>query len=97
MHEHSELLANELHVGTSPDAKAAHVVHTAPMLPLVNVFTDEDVLQTAKRLGAVVESAVTARTTYVVAGENAGTKLQKAHKLGISTLDEAAWYAMARL
>ncbi|MBP5242546.1 MAG: NAD-dependent DNA ligase LigA, partial [Clostridia bacterium] len=40
-------------------------------------------------LGGVCQSSVTAKTTLVVAGEEAGSKLQKAKKLGIKIIDEA--------
>lgn len=41
--------------------------------------------------GGVCQSAVTAKTTLVIAGEKAGSKLAKAQKLGISVIDEAAF------
>ena len=40
------------------------------------------------RMGASVGSSVTAKTTLVVAGEKAGSKLKKAEKLNIRVLDE---------
>lgn len=45
-------------------------------------------------LGGVCQSSVTAKTTLVVAGEEAGSKLDKAKKLGIRVIGEAEFAAM---
>ena len=44
--------------------------------------------------GGVCQSSVTAKTTLVVAGEEAGSKLDKAKKLGIKVIDEATFTQM---
>ncbi len=44
--------------------------------------------------GGTAQSAVTGKTTLVVAGENAGSKLQKAQKAGIRIVDEAEFLRM---
>ena len=44
--------------------------------------------------GGVCQSSVTKTTTLVVAGEEAGSKLDKAKKLGIRVIDEAEFTAM---
>ena len=43
-----------------------------------------------KAMGAKVSGSVSKKTSFVVAGEAAGSKLTKAESLGVPVLDEAA-------
>jgi DNA ligase (NAD+) len=47
-----------------------------------------------ERLGGKVASAVSRKTTYLVVGADAGSKLDKAHALGVKTLTEEAFRAI---
>jgi DNA ligase (NAD+) len=49
----------------------------------------------AEALGANVTGSVSAKTDYVVAGADPGSKATKAAALGVKLLDEAAWLALA--
>ena len=44
--------------------------------------------------GGVCQSSVTAKTTLVIAGEEAGSKLEKAKKLGVKIIDEESFSKM---
>jgi DNA ligase (NAD+) len=49
----------------------------------------------AERLGAKVTKSVSKKTDFVVVGADAGSKATKAAELGVKTLTEAEWRAMA--
>jgi DNA ligase (NAD+) len=50
--------------------------------------------QRIKALGGVVGDSVSKKTDYLVAGEDAGSKLERASKLGTPILDEAGFEAL---
>ena len=54
-------------------------------------FTRDEAKAVAERLGAKVAGSVSKKTDYVVAGEDAGSKLTKARELGVSVLSEDEW------
>lgn len=52
-------------------------------------YSREQVTELIKRAGGKVTGSVSARTSYLVAGEDPGGKLDKAKKLGVAIIDES--------
>ena len=53
----------------------------------------EEAAERLEALGAKVSGSVSKKTNYLVAGRDPGSKLEKARKLGVETLDEQAFLA----
>ena len=56
----------------------------------------EDAKAMLEKAGAKVAGSVSAKTNYVVAGADAGSKLAKAEELGVAVIDEAEMLALLR-
>lgn len=59
-------------------------------------FTREEAKEIIEELGGSVTSSVSKNTHYVIAGESPGSKLEKAQKLGIPTLDEKGFLRLVK-
>jgi len=57
-------------------------------------FTRDEAKRTVENLGGRVVSSVSGKVDYVVGGEDPGSKLEKARKLGIEIIDEKAFKAI---
>lgn len=88
-----ELIGRLRDAGVSFEAKEKRVGNA--LQGLTFVLTGEisrprdEISRELEALGAKVSSSVSKKTSYLVAGENAGSKLQKAQELGVPVLDEA--------
>jgi DNA ligase (NAD+) len=58
-------------------------------------LTRDEAKEKINALGGKVSSSVSKNTTYVLAGESAGSKLDEAQKLGVKTIDEKMFKALA--
>ena len=54
----------------------------------------EEATAALERLGAKVAGSVSKKTSYLLPGHDAGSKLEKARQLGVETLDEDAFLAL---
>lgn len=60
----------------------------------LELFTREEAEEKIELFGGKASGSVSKKTTYVVAGENAGSKLRKANELGIPVLTEQEFLDM---
>jgi DNA ligase (NAD+) len=51
-------------------------------------YTRDEAAEAVQALGGKVSGSVSKKTSFVVAGESAGSKLDKAESLGVPVLDE---------
>ena len=79
----------ELHVASDNPFKDKTVVLTGTMSQ-----PRGEIKNSLEALGAKVASSVSKKTDYLIFGEDAGSKYDKALKLGVTTLDEAGMKAM---
>jgi DNA ligase (NAD+) len=94
-----ELVGKLLAAGVQPQAVEAP--GEGPLTGKTFVFTGTletmsrpDAEALVRKLGGKAASSVSSKTTYVVAGPNAGTKLEKAQKLKLAILDEEQFLAL---
>jgi DNA ligase (NAD+) len=57
-------------------------------------FSRQEAEEAIRQAGGRVSGSVSKKTDYVVAGEEAGSKLAKATKLGVAVIDEAAFQSL---
>jgi DNA ligase (NAD+) len=78
-----EMTAEKKEIGTALAGLTFVITGTLPTL------TREDAKARIESAGGKVSGSVSKKTSYVVAGEEAGSKLDKAESLGVAVIDEA--------
>lgn len=58
-------------------------------------YTRDEIKERIEKLGGRASSSISKNTDYLVAGEKAGSKLEKAQKLGVEILSEEAFKSLA--
>ena len=75
----------------APQPLAGMTVVVTGTLPSLSRSEAEDLI---RRMGGTASGSVSKKTSYVLAGEKAGSKLDKARQLGVPVLDEAAFMTL---
>jgi DNA ligase (NAD+) len=96
--DHNLLVLDKLKKYITVEDYAKQSKVTSPVSSKIIVFTGDlrnrsrkEAKIEAEKLGAKVGSDVSAKTDYVVAGANPGSKLRKANELGKTVLSENQW------
>lgn len=92
IHDFQALGINPHSVSQSSDNRFAGL--TFVLTGTLPNYTRNEASSIIERLGGKTASSVSKKTSYLLAGEEAGSKLTKAQQLGISVIDEAQFKAM---
>ncbi|MCE7887251.1 MAG: NAD-dependent DNA ligase LigA [Alphaproteobacteria bacterium PRO2] len=80
-----------------PDTSGSKVAgKTVVFTGTLTQLTRQEAKAGAERLGAKVAGSVSAKTDYVIAGEDAGSKLKKARELNVAVLTEDEWLKLVK-
>ena len=97
----SDLIQHLLDAGVRPQEAGPRA--EGPLTGKTFVFTGTltkttrpEAEELVRSLGGKATGSVSARTDYLVAGEAAGTKLEKAQKLKVAVLDEDGFWELVR-
>lgn len=79
----------QIHTGPQP-----YLGKTFVLTGTLSAFTRDEAKSRIEALGGKVAGSVSKKTDFVIYGTEAGSKLEKALSLGVTTLDEAAFLEM---
>lgn len=91
-----ELLAEGVHWRQEEAAESDLAGKTFVLTGTLPTLSRDQAKDMLLALGAKVSGSVSKKTDYVLAGEAAGSKLEKARALGVEVIDEARFLEMAR-
>lgn len=86
--ELKELGINTTYLGQKVEENLEFAGKTFVLTGSLTIFTREEASEKIESLGGKTSSSVSKKTSVVIAGENAGSKLQKARELGIEIWTE---------
>ncbi len=99
--QHRALIRRLREAGVTPTRSAPVVSGEAPLAQRTFVLTGtlasmtrEEADARIRALGGKCTGAISRKTSYLVAGADPGSKLEKARTLGVAVLDEAAFLAL---
>jgi DNA ligase (NAD+) len=82
-------------IGAEAAADSPFAGRTVVFTGTLTTMTRDEAEAMAERLGAKVTKSVSKKTDFVIVGAEAGSKAAKAAELGVRTLSEQEWRAMA--
>ncbi len=93
--DHTAFITVEDARGPEAAGRSALAGKTVVFTGALESMTRAEAKARAEALGAKVAGSVSARTDYVVAGADAGSKARKAAELGVTVLEEREWLDLA--
>jgi DNA ligase (NAD+) len=97
--KNSEIIQQMLAAGVNPEQHQAKrsgnlTGKTIVVTGTLKKFSRQQVQQTIRQAGGKPAGSVSKKTDFVLAGENAGSKLDKANKLGVEIINEEQFMEM---
>jgi DNA ligase (NAD+) len=86
---HSDVIITNEHPPSTDVGKNLFCNKRMVLTGTLQTLTRNDVKRQLEKLGAVVTASISSKTDFLIAGENPGSKLEKAKKLGVEIMNEA--------